>query len=148
MFDKEFEHGGTDFYYKDKIVTRENFKKIFDSKHFTSKFNWFIETNDLTYEWINEFQDLVSWRQLAFVYEFTEEFVREYWYWIIRDGGCIGCLSEHQIRNFSIDFIRESSLLWGWHWIKKYHLKHFGENFKREFWYKMENIATDFYLSY
>ena len=148
MHDKEFKHGKTKFYFGDKLVTRENFKELFSGEHFVDKFNWFIENNDLTYEWINKFVDLVSWRQLAFHYKFTEDFVREYWYWIVRDGGCVGCLSEYQIKNFSVDFIRECPWLWGWHWIKKYHLKHFGEDFKKEFWYKMENIATDFYLSY
>ena len=148
MFDKEFKHGGTKFYYGKTLVTRENFKEIFSGEHFVDKFNWFIENNDLTYEWINKFRDLVSWRQLAFHYKFTEDFVREYWYWIVRDGGCVGCLSEYQIKNFSVDFIRECPWLWGWRWIKKYHLKDFGENFKKEFLYKMENIAIYFYLSY
>ena len=148
MFDKEFTHGGTKFYFGKRLVTRENFREIFYGEHFVTNFNWFIEHNDLTYEWVNKFQDLASWRQLAFHYKFTEDFVREYWYWIARDGGCIGCLSEYQIKNFSIDFIRESTWLWKWHYIKKYHLKYFGENFKREFWDKMKNIAIDFYLSY
>ena len=148
MFDKEFKHGGTKFYFGKELVTTENFKEIFYGEHFVDKFNWFIDNNDLTYEWINKFQDLASWRQLAFHYKFTEDFVREYWYWVVRDGGCRGCLSEYQIRNFSIDFIRECPWLWSWHHIKKYHLKYFGEKFTREFWYKMENIATDDYIGY
>ena len=148
MFDKEFKHGGTDLYYGDILVTRENFRKIFDSYHFTEKFNWFIENQDLTYEWVDKFADLVSWRQLAFHYKFTESFFREYWFNIWRSDGCSSCLSEHQIMNFSIDFIREFSWIWSWHHIKKYHLKELGKKIEREFWYKMENIAIDFELSY
>ena len=81
-------------------------------------------------------------------YKFTEDLVREYWYYVVRDGGCIGCLSEYQIRNFSISFIREFDWLWKWFYIKKYHLKYFGEDFKREFWYKMEHIVVDDYIGY
>ncbi len=148
MFDKEFTHGGTKFKYGDVIVTRENFKKIFHGEHFIDKFNWFIEHNDITYEWVSKFADLASWRQLAFHYKFTESFVREYWYYIVRSGGCRGCLSEYQMKNFSVEFIRECPWLWSWHHVKKFHLKHFNDKFKSEFWYKMENIAIDFELSY
>lgn len=148
MHDKEFKHGGTKFKYDDVIVTRENFEEVFHGEHFIDKFNWFIDNNDITYEWINKFADLLSWRQLAFHYKFTESFIREYWYYIVRSGGCRGCLSEYQMKNFSVEFIRECPWLWSWHHVKKYHLKDFGENFKKEFWYKMENIAIDFELSY
>ena len=148
MHDKEFKHGGTKFKYSDVIVTRENFKEIFYGEHFVDKFNWFIDNNDITYEWVSKFADLLSWRQLAFHYKFTESFVREYWYYIVRSGGCRGCLSEYQMKNFSVEFIRECPWLWSWHHVKKYHLKKLGKKFEREFWYKMENIAIDFELSY
>lgn len=148
MHDKEFTHGSKKLYYGDKLVTRENFEEIFSGEHFVTKFNWFIENQDITYEWIDEFRDLLSWRQLAFHYKFTEDFIRRYFYdvWYKHDMWC--CLTEYQIRNFSISFIREFAPWFSWFHIKKYHLKKLGKDFEREFWPIMEHIDASGYINY